>query len=229
MKVFVLIMLMSVVSGRSLLKPEEKKCGNCVGECFGNCCSTTGECPTSSCPANDLGSNLQNCNDNTCTGWQCDKSSFNKDCSGNDSHCLGRVVCDSCDYNGELCFYDGVSENFKVCGETKTPIDCVLSEWSPWSSCVAGVQTRSRTVKIPAKYGGKDCEGALTETEKCNPLLNNSGCGPQLYIHHCKLDTTKSETECVLPFELGTIKVPTIQGYARMRFRITARGEYKQK
>jgi len=230
MKVFVLAMLLSVVSGRVLLKPVDKKCGDCLGDCFGNCCSTTGECPSSSCPANDLGSNLQNCNDNTCTGWKCDKSVFNKDCSGSDSHCLGRVVCESCDYNGELCFYDGVSENFKVCGETKTPVDCVLSEWGPWGSCVDGLQTRERTVKTPAKYGGKDCEKPLTETKKCsNPLLNNSGCGPQLSIYNCKLDTTKPETECVLPFGLGTVKVPTIEGYSRMRFRINARGEYKEK
>lgn len=226
MKIFVLIMLLSVVSGRVLLKPAQKKCGDCNGDCFGNCCSTTGECPSSSCPANELGSNLQNCNKNTCEDVSCDKSAFNKDCS---SKCLGRVVCESCDYNGELCFYDGVSDNFKICGETKMPIDCVLSDWSSWTSCVAGVQTRERTVETPAQYGGEPCEENLKETKKCNPLLNNSGCGPQLYIHNCKLDTTQPATECVLPFGLGTIKVPTIDGFTRMRFRINARGEYKVK
>lgn len=231
MKLLVTLLLVSVVSGRVLLVPNAKKCGNdCTGECVGNCCSTTGECPSSSCPANDLGSNLVNCNGNTCPDWTCDKSVFSESCSGSDSHCLGRVSCKSCDYEGELCFFDGVSDNFKVCGETKTPVDCVLSEWGSWSSCVAGFQTRERTVQTPAKFGGKPCDGNVIETKKCsNPLLNNSGCGPQLSIYNCKLDTTKNETECILPFGLGTVKVPTVEGYTRMRFRINARGEYKEK
>jgi hypothetical protein len=227
MKIFVIIMLLSVVSGRVLQTPNNKKCGNkCDGECFGNCCSSSGECPSSSCPANELGSNLQNCNKNTCTGMTCDKSVFNKDCS---DKCLGRVVCNSCDYNGELCFYNGKSDNFKICGEEKKSIDCVLSDWSSWSSCVSGVQTRERKVETEPKFGGKECDSLLQETKQCNPLLNNSGCGPQLHIHNCQLNTSSPQTECVLPFGLGTITVPTIEGYTRMRFRINARGEYKVK
>jgi len=230
MRIFALFLLVSLVSGRALLKPENKKCGKleCDGECIGNCCSSSGECPSSACPANGLGSNLQNCNKNTCSGWVCDKSAFNNDCSGSDSHCLGRVKCSDCEYNGEVCFYDGVSDNFKVCGEEQTDQDCVLSEWGPWGQCVAGFQTRTRTVETEKKGNGKDCE-ELSETQKCNPLLNNSGCGPQLYIHNCQLDTTKPETVCVLPFGLGEITVPTIEGFTRMRFRINARGEYKEK
>lgn len=231
MKVFIFITLFSVVSARVLMTPNTKKCGgkNCDGECIGNCCTTSGECPSSACPANGLGSNLQNCNDNTCVDWKCDKSAFNKDCSGSDSHCLGRVVCNNCGYNGEVCFYDGVSDNFKVCGEEKKPVDCVLSKWSPWSPCVSGVQTRQRTIETPPAYGGCACDDVLIETRTCSLLLENSGCGPQLSIYQCKLDTTKPQTECVLPFGLGTVVVPTVDGYTRMRFRINARGEYKTK
>jgi hypothetical protein len=230
MRVFALFLLVGLVSGRVLLKPT-KKCGQleCDGECIGNCCSSSGECPSSACPANDLGSNLQNCNKNTCPGWVCDKSAFNKDCSGSDSHCLGRVQCDTCNFVGEICFYDGVSDNFKVCGDAKeTDTDCVVSDWGSWGLCINGVQTRTRTVVTEKQGNGKDCE-ELTQTKTCNPLLNNSGCGPQLYIHNCQLDTTQPETVCVLPFGLGEIKVPTIAGYTRMRFRINARGEYKEK
>ncbi len=230
MRIFALLLLVSLVSGRVLFAPVNKKCGNlvCDGDCVGNCCSSSGECPSSACPANGLGSNLQNCNKNTCSGWVCDKSAFNKDCSGSDSHCLGKVVCDDCEFNGEVCFYDGVSDNFKVCGEEKTSVDCVLSEWGSWGQCISGVQSRNRTVVTEKEYNGKDCDTPLTETKKCsNPLLNNSGCGPQLSIYNCKLDTTQSETVCVLPFGLGEVKVPKVEGYTRMRFRINARGEYK--
>jgi hypothetical protein len=230
MRTFALLLLVTVVSGRGLFAPVTKKCGNlvCDSDCVGNCCSSSGECPSSACPANGLGSNLQNCNDNTCSGWVCDKTAFNEECYGSDSHCLGKVVCTNCDYNGEVCFYDGVSNNFKVCGEVKPPVDCVLSDWGSWGQCVSGVQTRNRTVVTEKKYGGKDCDTTLTETKKCsNPLLDNSGCGPQLSIYNCKLDTTQTETVCVLPFGLGEVKVPTIAGYTRMRFRINARGEYK--
>ena len=229
MRIIALFLFVSLVSGRVLFAPVDKKCGNlvCEGDCVGNCCGSSGECPSSACPANGLGSNLQNCNDNTCSGWVCDKSAFNKDCSGSDSHCLGKVVCSDCDFNGEMCFYDGVSDNFKVCGEAKAPIDCVLSDWGSWGQCVSGVQTRNRTVVTEKQYNGKDCDTPLTETKQCNPLLENSGCGPQLSIYNCKLDTTQKETVCVLPFGLGEVKVPTIEGYTRMRFRINARGEYK--
>lgn len=228
MKWVAIFLLVSLVHGRELLKPDDKKCGNgCVGECVGNCCSSTGECPSSSCPANDLGSNLVNCNKNTCLGWSCNKSAFNETCTGSDSHCLGRVYCDSCSFKNEVCFYDGVSDNFKVCGEASDPVDCIPSAWGPWGPCVSGNQTRERTVETPAQNGGKECD-VFTETKKCsNPLLNDSGCGPQLYIYNCKLDTTLPETECTLPFGLGVIKVPTLPGYTRMRFRINARGEYK--
>jgi hypothetical protein len=223
-----LLLIVSSVSGRRLLKPVDKKCGDCEGGCVGNCCSTTGECPSSSCPANGLGSNLQNCNDNTCVGWTCEKSYFDEECGGSNSHCLGKVDCDGCDFAGEVCFYDGVSGNFKVCGEEKKPVDCVLSEWGPWSVCSKGIQTRERTVKTQPKFGGKVCDTPLTEKKSCgNPLLNNSGCGPQLLIHNCKLDTTQEYTDCVLPNGLGTVRVPTVEGYVRMRFRINARGEYK--
>lgn len=46
------------------------------------------------------------------------------------------------------------------------PVNCVLSDWSEWSVCDEGTQTRTRTVITPASNGGTPC-GPLTETRSC--------------------------------------------------------------
>ncbi len=57
-----------------------------------------------------------------------------------------------------------------ACNTQPCPINCVVSEWSEWSACSAecggGTQTRTRTVIIPAQYGGT-CP-PLSETVACN-------------------------------------------------------------
>ena len=52
-------------------------------------------------------------------------------------------------------------------------IDGGLSDWSAWSKCSSkcngGEQKRNRTCSNPEPaHGGKDCEGELTESKKCN-------------------------------------------------------------
>jgi uncharacterized protein YfcZ (UPF0381/DUF406 family) len=49
------------------------------------------------------------------------------------------------------------------------PVDCVVSEWSQWSDCVDGFQTRSRTVITPASGGGAACP-VLTESQTCSSI-----------------------------------------------------------
>jgi hypothetical protein len=48
-----------------------------------------------------------------------------------------------------------------------------LSEWTAWSSCSAtcdvGSSTRHRSCTNPlARFGGKPCEGVLTQQQDCN-------------------------------------------------------------
>jgi hypothetical protein len=55
------------------------------------------------------------------------------------------------------------------------PIDCVLSNWSDWSECSGGLQTRTRTVVTSPQYGGNPC-GATIETRDCQEPLPPVDC-----------------------------------------------------
>jgi hypothetical protein len=157
--------VLPAVHGRSLFT----KVDECSGDLVGKCCSTTGECPSSSCVDNGLAKNDKdaNCNSQKCPLQLCDKSPFNPSCSGGNSHCLGQVTCadgsSTCPSYGNICFYDGNSNNFKIC----TPdVDCQVSDWSDWSTCVCGKQTRTRTITTDPSGNGATCP-PLTETQDC--------------------------------------------------------------
>lgn len=52
------------------------------------------------------------------------------------------------------------------------PTDCVVSDWSDWSECKEGIQTRTRTVITPASGGGVACP-ELSESRDCeNPTCS---------------------------------------------------------
>ena len=51
-------------------------------------------------------------------------------------------------------------------------VDCEWGDWTAWGKCKgscdpSGTRTKTRTVKKPAKYGGK-CLGDRKMTEQCN-------------------------------------------------------------
>jgi len=82
------------------------------------------------------------------------------------------------------------------CNTQPCPVDCVLSDWSPWSACTVtcggGVQTRTRTVLVPPAFGGAPC-GPLVETQPCNtqPCLvgaccNAGTCTPNVLQTDCE-------------------------------------------
>lgn len=62
----------------------------------------------------------------------------------------------------------------KYCSLPSCAIDCQWVDWSEWSDCSAtcgGESTRSRFVKVPASYGGKECTGDVSQARDCEPVL----------------------------------------------------------
>jgi hypothetical protein len=59
------------------------------------------------------------------------------------------------------------------CEVAPTPVNCVVSEWSAWSTCTNGSQTRTRTVITPASNGGTACP-VLTESRSCTQTVRLS-------------------------------------------------------
>lgn len=67
-------------------------------------------------------------------------------------------------------------------------VDCVVSEWSDWSACADGFETRTRTVITPASGGGLECP-VLEETRPCAVSCTN-------YTYIASRDATITWTDC---------------------------------
>ena len=71
-------------------------------------------------------------------------------------------------YGGSVCpsLFEEQQCNTQAC-----PIDCVVSDWSEWSSCSkqcdGGKQSRTRTIKMNPSNGGAVCP-SLKEEQECN-------------------------------------------------------------
>lgn len=50
-------------------------------------------------------------------------------------------------------------------------VDCLVSRWSPWSSCSVscgrGIKTKTRTIQVHARNGGKPCPKKMLKKKKC--------------------------------------------------------------
>lgn len=57
------------------------------------------------------------------------------------------------------------------------PIDCVMSDWTEWSSCDKGRSTRTRTVSVQPLNGGEECS-ALQEERECGIIVPNTDHDP---------------------------------------------------
>lgn len=59
----------------------------------------------------------------------------------------------------------------RACNEQACPINCLLTEFGPWSDCspCAKKQLRTRSVQRPSQFGGSACSVELTEDRPCYP------------------------------------------------------------
>lgn len=75
-------------------------------------------------------------------------------------------------YGGNAC--TGDVKRTKPCSkhsETTGAADCVLSQWTVWSACSrtcnTGHQVRTRRVVQETMWGGKGCDGSISQTQEC--------------------------------------------------------------
>jgi hypothetical protein len=67
----------------------------------------------------------------------------------------------------------------RSCNLHRCPIDCVVEQWTGWSTCSAecgeGVQQRSRAVTTAMAFGGATC-GKTSEARSCNTFACEKDC-----------------------------------------------------
>jgi len=106
-----------------------------------------------------------NCLWNDYSAW----SECNKDCGGGTKH-RTRTVYQQAQFGGEPC--EGGEKEEVACNENPCAVNCLWNEFGEWSNCTelcdGGTQTRVRTIKQEAAYGGLTCSGYATESKNCN-------------------------------------------------------------
>lgn len=137
---------------RSIVTPQANGGLPCVGE--------TGEelhCNTQACPVD--------CKLDEWSPW----SSCTLTCGGG-TMTRQRTVLEPSSYGGAACTGESIQE--AACGQVQCPVDCVVTDWSPWSGCSTtcggGVNLRFRIVQVESAFGGTTCPSGLTETLECN-------------------------------------------------------------
>ena len=111
-------------------------------------------------------------------------------------------------YSINLCYNEFSESEACTSCEDPEPVNCVVSEWSAWSECVEGSQTRTRTVITPASGGGTPCP-VLTETRECgykvisfvsNNSIQQTDCGGNTYYDFTQTVTVRlTEPDGVTP------------------------------
>ncbi|XP_069066851.1 SCO-spondin-like [Pleurodeles waltl] len=121
--------------------------------------------------------NLCTCENGTfiCTDLECPSyspwsqwSTCSASCGG--GHKQRNRTCEERTTNGAPCGSE-VMET-QECNKQPCPVDCMLSEWSPWSECSAtcggGFSVRNRTVLAPGEPEGQPCPNQMVFHRSCN-------------------------------------------------------------
>lgn len=81
-----------------------------------------------------------------------------------------KIIATPAAYGGKECTLPTETRDCKI---KDCPVDCVIGDWGRWSECSkpcgGGEITRTKTIKVQAANGGKECTLPLpSETVKCN-------------------------------------------------------------
>ena len=103
-------------------------------------------------------------------------SACSTDCGGGEKVRTRKVLASSVG-NGKEC---GHTIERETCNTQNCPTDCVVGEWTDWSSCSVacggnGIQTRTRPILRPSANGGKACP-ILSETRSCGTQACRADC-----------------------------------------------------
>jgi len=119
------------------------------------------------------------CNDKPCpvdckysANWeQLQWSKCDKTCGGGTQKKVRTIVTQAA-YGGKAC-----SEPLEItqqCNTQPCPIDCKVSSWTDWTQCSkfcgTGKKESTRTIIIPAQFGGAACPTDLKKEENCNTM-----------------------------------------------------------
>lgn len=81
-----------------------------------------------------------------------------------------RTVLEPSRDGGAACTGESFQE--AACSQVQCPVDCVVTDWSPWSGCSTtcggGVNLRFRIAQVESAFGGVPCPSSLTETLECS-------------------------------------------------------------
>lgn len=102
-----------------------------------------------------------------------------------------RSVNQTANLGGVECPGESEMQESRQCNPSACPVNCALAAWSPWTdcskTCAGGTRTRSRSVAVEKKMGGKRCKGPTSASEACN----SQGCPV-----NCKWDSWAFWTTC---------------------------------
>ncbi|XP_055628603.1 somatomedin-B and thrombospondin type-1 domain-containing protein [Toxorhynchites rutilus septentrionalis] len=148
-------------------------------------------------------------------------------CNGRDSSCVVQKAPLNAiieDLNDKPCYCDHAClrlgdccEDFKAhCGV----IDCVVSEWAPWSecdtACGTGMMSRNRIIEQKPQNGGKHCPS----------LVQKRGCqGTKCHNHHDR--KVLRETALLLPADLSKSRHENDTSDIRRNLRLRYKNAFK--
>eukprot|EP00931_Biecheleriopsis_adriatica_P047950 TRINITY_DN27682_c0_g2_i1.p1 TRINITY_DN27682_c0_g2~~TRINITY_DN27682_c0_g2_i1.p1 ORF type:complete len:1370 (-),score=205.40 TRINITY_DN27682_c0_g2_i1:43-4152(-) len=128
----------------------------CFSDTYANETYEKKYCSKDTCPVDCMWADWQN--------WR----SCSTTCSTGNSARI-RLVKTPMQHGGKMC--EGGSTQDRECNEGFCPVHCEWNDWSDWEecsvSCASGVQSKKRTVKVQADFGGIQCTGQATKSQEC--------------------------------------------------------------